>query len=210
MTTPPRNGGQLRARSHRPGCSSRRAASTQRSSRQGSTCRPARSTSPRTSAARAGGPTGCCRARRRAPSSSPVTSTAPPGAGAFFGLKEAKVGDRVQVTTKNGRRFTYKVISIDTMPKAKLPPAIFPGRVDPASSSSPAAAHSSRVKATIGTTSWSPRCRCETPLPHAGDGDRHRGALLRTRWLGVRAGRCGSAPATLRAGGRARYRRGDR
>jgi LPXTG-site transpeptidase (sortase) family protein len=47
------------------------------------------------------------------------------GAGAFFGLKEAKVGDRVQVTTKNGRRFTYKVISIDTMPKAKLPPAIF-------------------------------------------------------------------------------------
>ncbi len=47
------------------------------------------------------------------------------GAGAFFRLKEAKKGDRIQVTTKNGRTFTYRVTSVQTMPKQNLPTGIF-------------------------------------------------------------------------------------
>ena len=40
-------------------------------------------------------------------------------------MKEAQPGDRVRVTTKGGRVFTYKVVSLQTMAKAKLPPAIY-------------------------------------------------------------------------------------
>ncbi len=47
------------------------------------------------------------------------------GAGAFFRLKEAQTGDRVLVTTNSGRVFAYKVVSVETMAKAKLPPDIF-------------------------------------------------------------------------------------
>ena len=47
------------------------------------------------------------------------------GAGAFYHLKDARNGDRVRVTTKGGRVFTYKVISVQEMTKAKLPTQIF-------------------------------------------------------------------------------------
>lgn len=47
------------------------------------------------------------------------------GAGAFYGLRDAKPGDRVRVTTRGGRVFTYKVVGVKEMPKAKLPTDIF-------------------------------------------------------------------------------------
>lgn len=47
------------------------------------------------------------------------------GAGAFYRLKEARAGDRIQVTTRNGRKFTYRVVSVEQMPKQKLPADIF-------------------------------------------------------------------------------------
>ena len=43
------------------------------------------------------------------------------GAGAFFHLKDAKPGERVEVTVANGRTFHYRVTSIRTYLKAKLP-----------------------------------------------------------------------------------------
>jgi hypothetical protein len=47
------------------------------------------------------------------------------GAGALFNLKSAKRGDTVQVTTKSGRTFTYRVVSVQTMLKQNLPTDIF-------------------------------------------------------------------------------------
>ena len=43
------------------------------------------------------------------------------GAGAFFNVKDAKSGDRVQLTTSAGRTFTYTVSSVKAYPKSKLP-----------------------------------------------------------------------------------------
>jgi LPXTG-site transpeptidase (sortase) family protein len=43
------------------------------------------------------------------------------GAGAFFNVKNAKPGDKVEVTTSGGRTFTYKVQSVKSYPKSKLP-----------------------------------------------------------------------------------------
>ena len=47
------------------------------------------------------------------------------GAGAFFRLKDARAGDLIQVTTQNGRTFTYKVTSVQTMLKKDLPTSIY-------------------------------------------------------------------------------------
>src|SRR5262249_4951611 len=43
------------------------------------------------------------------------------GAGALFRLKEANRGDRIEVTTKNGRTFAYRVVSVQAMLKKDLP-----------------------------------------------------------------------------------------
>ena len=47
------------------------------------------------------------------------------GPGAFFRLREADPGDRVQVTTRNGRTFTYRVTSVRTYPKNELPTNVY-------------------------------------------------------------------------------------
>jgi LPXTG-site transpeptidase (sortase) family protein len=47
------------------------------------------------------------------------------GTGALFRLKEARAGDLIQVTTQNGRTFTYKVTSVKTMLKKDLPTGIY-------------------------------------------------------------------------------------
>ncbi len=43
------------------------------------------------------------------------------GAGAFFHLKDAKAGDRVEVSTAGGRTYTYKVTSVKSYLKSALP-----------------------------------------------------------------------------------------
>jgi len=50
------------------------------------------------------------------------------GAGAFFKLKEAKPGTRVQVTTSGGRTFAYRVVSVKAYLKAKLPADVYSRR----------------------------------------------------------------------------------
>ena len=47
------------------------------------------------------------------------------GPGAFFRLHEANAGDHVTVTTRGGRTFTYRVVSVKTYLKAKLPPDVY-------------------------------------------------------------------------------------
>ena len=47
------------------------------------------------------------------------------GAGAFFRLKDARPGDVIQVTTQNGRTFSYKVTGVKTMLKKDLPTDIY-------------------------------------------------------------------------------------
>ena len=47
------------------------------------------------------------------------------------------------MTARNGRVFGYRVTSVQTVPKARLPTAIYSRAGPPASSSSPAAARSS-------------------------------------------------------------------
>jgi LPXTG-site transpeptidase (sortase) family protein len=43
------------------------------------------------------------------------------GAGAFFHVKDAKPGDRVEIATAGGRTFTYKVSTVKSYRKADLP-----------------------------------------------------------------------------------------
>jgi hypothetical protein len=50
------------------------------------------------------------------------------GAGALFRLREASRGDLIRVTTRGGRTFTYRVVSIQTVPKAQLPPDVYSRR----------------------------------------------------------------------------------
>jgi hypothetical protein len=50
------------------------------------------------------------------------------GPGAFYRLKEARVGDRITVTSRSGARRTYRVVSIRTMPKAQLPADVYSTR----------------------------------------------------------------------------------
>jgi hypothetical protein len=53
------------------------------------------------------------------------------GAGAFFLLHRARPGNRVQVTTENGRTFTYRVVSVRNYPKPALPIDIYSQRGPP-------------------------------------------------------------------------------
>jgi Sortase domain len=50
------------------------------------------------------------------------------GPGAFIRLKDARVGDRITVTSRSGATRTYRVVSVRTMPKAHLPPDIYSTR----------------------------------------------------------------------------------
>ena len=47
------------------------------------------------------------------------------GPGAFFRLREASAGDRVVVTTRNGRTFTYRVSSVARYLKTRLPTNVY-------------------------------------------------------------------------------------
>ena len=47
------------------------------------------------------------------------------GAGALFGLRDARAGERIQVTTRSGRTFTYGVVSVQRMLKAQLPASVY-------------------------------------------------------------------------------------
>ncbi len=47
------------------------------------------------------------------------------GAGAFFHLKDAKPGDKVEVKTSGGRTFTYRVVSVKSYLKKDLPTDIW-------------------------------------------------------------------------------------
>ena len=51
--------------------------------------------------------------------------SATPGAGAFFRLKDAGPATVIQVTTQNGRTFSYRVTAVQTMPKSDLPTDIY-------------------------------------------------------------------------------------
>ena len=50
------------------------------------------------------------------------------GPGAFFHLKDAKAGDKVEVATAGGRTFTYMVVSVKSYLKAKLPTDVWSRR----------------------------------------------------------------------------------
>jgi LPXTG-site transpeptidase (sortase) family protein len=50
------------------------------------------------------------------------------GAGAFFNLKDAQSGQRVEVTTAGGRTFAYKVVSVQTYLKSELPLSVYSQR----------------------------------------------------------------------------------
>jgi LPXTG-site transpeptidase (sortase) family protein len=50
------------------------------------------------------------------------------GAGAFFSLKEVRKGAIVHVTTADGRTLSYRVVSVQTMLKARLPTGIWSQR----------------------------------------------------------------------------------
>jgi hypothetical protein len=47
------------------------------------------------------------------------------GAGAFFALPRVRRGERVQVATRSGRTFAYRVTSVQTYPKGALPTTIY-------------------------------------------------------------------------------------
>jgi hypothetical protein len=53
------------------------------------------------------------------------------GPGAFFRLHEARPGDSVQVTTKSGQTRMYRVVSVQLMPKGRLPTSIYSRRGRP-------------------------------------------------------------------------------
>ncbi len=50
------------------------------------------------------------------------------GAGAFFRVKDARAGERVELTTGGGRTFTYKVVSVRSYLKSKLPTDVWSRR----------------------------------------------------------------------------------
>lgn len=47
------------------------------------------------------------------------------GVGAFFPLREARAGDRVEIVTASGRTFSYRVASVRLYRKEALPPAVY-------------------------------------------------------------------------------------
>jgi hypothetical protein len=50
------------------------------------------------------------------------------GAGAFFALRKARVGDRVRLLTAGRGMYTYRVVSVRTYPKRALPVGIYSSR----------------------------------------------------------------------------------
>ena len=50
------------------------------------------------------------------------------GLGAFGPLRGARRGQKVQVTTRNGRSITYRVVSVQVVPKSQLPASIYSRR----------------------------------------------------------------------------------
>lgn len=50
------------------------------------------------------------------------------GAGAFFHVKDAKAGDRIELATAGGRTFTYKVVSVRSYLKTALPTDVWSRR----------------------------------------------------------------------------------
>jgi Sortase domain len=50
------------------------------------------------------------------------------GAGAFFRVRDARAGDKVQVTTSGGRTFAYKVVSVKPYLKSELPTGVWSKR----------------------------------------------------------------------------------
>ena len=53
------------------------------------------------------------------------------GAGSFFRLHSAKVGDRIKVTSRNGKTRTYKVVSVRNYLKSKLPTSVWSSKGKP-------------------------------------------------------------------------------
>jgi LPXTG-site transpeptidase (sortase) family protein len=53
------------------------------------------------------------------------------GAGAFYRLKEAKKGDRITVTTVDGKQHDYRVTGVKTVAKNRLPQGLFTRTGDP-------------------------------------------------------------------------------
>jgi sortase (surface protein transpeptidase) len=47
------------------------------------------------------------------------------GAGAFFALPHVRRDERVQVTTKGGRTFAYRITSVRTYPKGAVPTTVY-------------------------------------------------------------------------------------
>jgi Sortase domain len=47
------------------------------------------------------------------------------GPGAFFRLRQASLGDRIELATQGGRTFTYRVTSVKKYPKAALPTSVW-------------------------------------------------------------------------------------
>jgi hypothetical protein len=47
------------------------------------------------------------------------------GPGAFFRLRDARRGTRVQVRARNGRSYTYRVTSVQSLPKQTLPTSVY-------------------------------------------------------------------------------------
>jgi hypothetical protein len=50
------------------------------------------------------------------------------GAGAFFALRKARVGERVQLRTTGHRTYTYRVVSVRSYPKRALPLDVYSSR----------------------------------------------------------------------------------
>jgi Sortase domain len=50
------------------------------------------------------------------------------GTGAFFALRKARAGDRVQVLTAGRGTYTYRVVSVRSYPKAALPVGVYSSR----------------------------------------------------------------------------------
>ena len=110
------------------------------------------------------------------------------GPGAFYRLKEARVGDRVTVTSRSGARRTYRVVSVRTMPKAQLPPDVYSTRAI-ASPSSRAVGRSSRPRA-LPRQRRRHRRSCLTLTTRRAEGASLRGRRHRSRSLRRRGDRC--------------------
>jgi len=47
------------------------------------------------------------------------------GAGAFFKLRNVRIGERVELATARGRTYSYRVVSVRSYPKSALPTRIY-------------------------------------------------------------------------------------